>query len=323
MKLTIVLTVYNKEKYLRRALDSILSQTETEVGEYEVLVVNDGSKDGSSAIIEEYAHSNPLVRVLTQENQGLSMARNHGTEEAKGDYVWYVDADDIIASFSVRKICDVMVSQPDIISIYAQTQGINKIRNEVPVSVKTGKDILLSHKWQSCGVFNIFRRSFLLENGLMFLPGIYHEDAEFTPRVLYTAKSVVVVPEVLYTVIHEPFSITQVPRVKRAFDYLKVAESLNSFVKEKGIAGTDIEDVFNNRISMVINDALSVIVKNSVEEQRQLDKELGKLSFLMKPMRTSTILRYRFEGVLFSVFPCKFTLIYKILKKFDWFLTTI
>lgn len=315
MKLTIVLTVFNKEKYLRRALDSVLSQTETEIGEYEVLVVNDGSEDGSCAIIEEYAHSNPLIRVLTQENQGLSMARNHGTEEAKGDYVWYVDADDIISSFSVRKICNAMVSQPDIISIYAQTHGINKIRNEVPVLAKTGKDILLSNKWQSCGVFNIFRRSFLFENGLKFLPGIYHEDSEFTPRVLYTAKSVVVVPEVLYTVIHEPYSITQVPRVKRAYDYLKVAESLNSFVKEKEENGSDLEDVFNNRVSMIINDALSVIVKNSFEEQRQFDKELRKLPFLIKSMRASTIIKYRIEGLVFSIFPGNFSLIYKILKK--------
>lgn len=316
MKLTIVLTVFNKEKYLRCALDSLLAQTDVEKGEYEVLVVNDGSEDGSAAIIEGYVHSNPLIRVLTQKNQGLSMARNNGTEKAKGDYVWYVDADDIISPVSVRKICDAMNSHPDVIPIYAETKGIEKIRNDVPVSAKTGKDILLSNKWQSCGVFYIIRRSFLLENGLKFMPGIYHEDSEFTPRLLYTAESVVVIPEILYTVIHEPYSITQIPRAKRAFDYLIVAESLYKFAVERGIIGTDFEDIFNNRISMIINDALSVIVKNSSDEQRQFDMKLQTMSFLMKPMRDSTILKYRIESILFCVSPGKYSSIYKFLKIF-------
>ena len=314
MKLTVVLTIYNKEPFLRRAFDSLLSQVDTCDGDYEVLAVNDGSTDGSATVIEEYSKRDNRVRVVTQNNQGLSMARNNGTDAAFGDYVWYVDADDIFSPKSVRKICDAMVSKPDIIPIYAQTEGEDGIRNRVPTSVNTGKDVLLCGEWQPCGVFNVFRRDFLKANNLRFLPGIYHEDSEFTPRVLYTAKTVVVVPEVLYTVVREPNSITQVPRAKRAFDYLIVANNLYQYIVEKGEYESEIGRVFCNRISAAVNNALSVIIKNDKQEQEKFNKALKKKQHLIRAMRNSTIRRYQIEAFLFGIFPGHYVAINKVLK---------
>ena len=181
MKLSIVLTVYNKEQYLRRAFDALLAQEGTSDGDYEILVVNDGSTDGSSAIIEEIARENKRIRVLSQKNQGLSMARNNGVDALQGEYVWFVDADDIISSLSVKLICEAIASQPDVIPIYAKTEGVDIVRNAIPVDVKTGKDILVCGRWQQCGVFYIYRKSFLLDNNLRFMPGVYHEVAGITP----------------------------------------------------------------------------------------------------------------------------------------------
>ncbi len=264
MKLTIILTVYNKEPYLRRAFDSLLNQDKASLDEYEILAVDDGSTDKSSLIIEEYSKRNQHIRVLTQENQGLSMARNNGVNSAEGEYVWFVDADDVFSPNAVRLICDTIDYNPDIIPIYAQTYGVEGIRNQIPVIVKTGVDVLLSRKWQPCGVFNVFRKGFLKENNLTFLPGIYHEDSEFTPRALYAAKSAKVIPEVLYTVIHEPNSITDLPKPKRAFDYLVVANSLCRFVKEKGEANSSIGKEIYYNIAVIINNGLSIINKNTL-----------------------------------------------------------
>ena len=169
MKLSIVLTVYNKELYLKRALDTLLlNQKVYSSVEYEVLAINDGSTDGSVAILNEFAKRDLRLKVFTQQNQGLSMARNNGVKEAKGDYVWFVDADDIISSNAVFLICEAMKSQPDVIPIYAQTEGYDRIRNCVPASAKTGRDILLSGKWQACGVFNVFR--FLTRKQFILFP---------------------------------------------------------------------------------------------------------------------------------------------------------
>ena len=316
MNLTIILTVYNKAPYLKRVFEALLTQEDTRDGEFEVLAVNDGSTDDSAAILEEYAKKDARVRVMTQENQGLSMARNNGTEIARGEYVWHVDADDSVSPDAVRKICDAMATKPDIIAIYARTEGIDKVRNQIPPSAKDGKDIILSHNFQPNAAFNILRRSFVEENGLSFFPGIYHEDSEFTPRMLYAAKSVVVVPEVLYTFFRVPNSITQVPRVKRAFDNLIVAESLNRFVEENGEVGTTIGQVLDNKISVLINNAFNVIVQNDSVEQRRFCELFKSKPHMLRPLRNASKIKYRIEAFLFKMFPSNTIGIYKIMINF-------
>lgn len=315
-KLTIVLTVYNKEAYLRRAFDSLLSQEGVQEDDYEVLVVNDGSTDGSAAIVEEYAREDKRVRVLTQQNQGLSMARNNGTEAAHGEYVWYVDADDRISPKGVSLICKAAEEHPDIIPIYAETEGIDKVRNAVGEYCKTGKEILLDGHWEYCGVFNVFRRAFLAENSLRFLPGIYHEDAEFTPRMLYAAKTVQVVPEVLYTVYRDPDSITQVPRAKRAFDYLTVAEHLSRFVQEKGEITSVIGKVIDSSAALDINNAFAVICQNDKEQQQLLNQAFyEKRKDLLRSLRNAASSKYRIEALFFSFFPKRYVQVYQWMKK--------
>lgn len=317
MKLTVVLTVYNKEPYLRRAFYALLAQEEASDEDYEILVVNDGSTDGSERVIEEFAGRESRIRVLTQRNQGLSMARNNGVDAALGDYVWFVDADDTISTKSVRLICDAAYNEPDIIPIYARTEGINKVRNSIPLNLSTGKEVLTCGSWQQCGVFYIYRKTFLKDNGLRFMPGIYHEDAEFTPRMLYAARSVKVIPEVLYTVFRDPDSITQVPRAKRAFDYLTVSESLSKFVVEKGEAGTPIGNAIDNYTAQDINNAFSIITQNSIEEQRKLNQVFyERRDILLRVLKAASRLKYRVEAVLFSMFPMHYVGIYKSMKYF-------
>lgn len=314
MNLSIILTVYNKELYLRRALDALLGQEGVSSESYEVLAVNDGSTDGSAAILDEYASHDSRLRVITQANQGLSMARNNGVEPARGGYVWFVDADDTFSSNAVRLICGAMVDHPDVIPIYAETDGIDKVRNRVDPNLHTGKDILAKGGWEHCGVFWVLRKDFLLKNNLQFFPGIYHEDAEFTPRMLYMANTAKVVPEVLYTVYRDPNSITQVPRPKRAFDCLIVAKRLLLFFEQQKIDDAT-QRMINFRVSMIINDALSVISKNSKSEQRKFDKEFHTMPELLSPLKNATLFKYRLEAFLFRIFPGHYTAIYNIMKK--------
>lgn len=316
MKLTIILTVYNKEPYLRRAFEALLSKDGTKEEDYEVLAVNDGSTDGSADILEEYAAKDSRVRILTQDNQGLSMARNNGVKAAKGEYVWFVDADDTISAKAVRFICDAAQERPDVIPIYARTEGVERVRNAVSPVAKTGKDILLGGHWEQCGVFWVFRKSFLEDNDLQFMPGVYHEDAEFTPRMLYAAQNVKVVPEVLYTVYREQNSITTTPYAKRAFDCLTVAESLSRFVVEKDEVGTVVGRVIDSSASLLINNGLAVIVKNNTEEQKRLNIVLyEKVQLLLRSLESAYQRKYKIEAKLFKLFPKHYVIIYKLLMK--------
>ena len=316
MKLTIVLTVYNKERYLGRAFSALLNQVDTEKDDYEVLVVNDGSTDGSAAVIDDYVRNDFRVRVLTQPNQGLSMARNNGIEPAKGDYIWFVDADDEISNYSVRKLCDAIDSSPDVIPIYACTQGINKVRNMVNPSAVTGKDILIDTHWEHCGVFWVMKKSFLLCNHLRFFPGIYHEDAEFTPRMLYTAEKVYVVPEVLYKVFHAAeLSITSVPRPNRAYDMVTVVETLQAFFANKGELGTLIGRRICDNNAGLLNTALFVITQNNKEEQKRFDKVLFEKRKVLKSFIGASLFVYRVEGILLSMFPKHYSAVFSFFRR--------
>ena len=294
MKLSIVLTVYNKKAYLH---------------------VNDGSSDGSESIIDEYVQNDSRVRILNQSNQGLSMARNNGAEAALGEYVWFVDADDIVSPDAVRLICDAISNHPDVIPIYACTEGVNQVRNRITPHLTTGKDVLLDNHWQHCGVFYVYNKFFLSDNKLRFFPGIYHEDAEFTPRMLYFAKSVRVIPQVLYTVYRDPDSITQVPRAKRAYDYLAVSERLSSFLKNNNEEKTLISKVINDNIGTVINNAFAIICQNDKQEQAQLNNLFyQKRKVLLPSLRNTIQMKYKLESFLLGCFPKHPVQVYKLLK---------
>lgn len=316
MKLSIIITVYNKEQYLRRALDALINQNSSINGEYEIIAVNDGSTDDSASILKEYLQRDNRVRILTQQNQGLSMARNNGVEPARGEYVWFVDADDTFSPNAVRQICEAMKNHPDVIPIYAETDGINKIRNRVDPNLHSGKDILAKGGWEQCGVFWVLRKEFLIKNNLSFFPGIYHEDAEFTPRMLYMAETAQVVPEVLYTVYRDPNSITQMPRPKRAYDCLTVARKLIEFFAIHNDGNDSIRRMMNFRISMIINDGLLVISKNVREERRKFDKDFRSTPELLLPLKNAPISKYRLEALLFRLFPGHYSGIYRLLKRF-------
>ena len=92
-RLSIVIPVYNVERYLGECLDSVLAQT---FGDYEVIVVNDGSTDGSAALAEDFARRDPRFRLVHQENGGLSKARNTGIDVATGEYMAFLDSDDAL-----------------------------------------------------------------------------------------------------------------------------------------------------------------------------------------------------------------------------------
>jgi glycosyltransferase involved in cell wall biosynthesis len=124
-KVSIIIPVYNTEAYLERALTSVLSQT---YRDFEAICVNDGSTDNSLAILESYAQKDSRIKIISQDNQGLSMARNNGLKEAQGEYVYFFDSDDALhpqmLEITVSKIIEYLciirtltkIPMPDIIN---------------------------------------------------------------------------------------------------------------------------------------------------------------------------------------------------------------
>ena len=95
MFLSFIVPVYNTEMYLRECLDSLLTQ-DIPYDDYEIICVNDGSTDGSLQILREYERNCSNVTVIDQANSGVSTARNAGLDIARGQYIWFIDSDDVV-----------------------------------------------------------------------------------------------------------------------------------------------------------------------------------------------------------------------------------
>ena len=207
--LSIIIPVYNVEKYVWKTLESIFESTLPK-SELEVIVVNDGTKDNSMSIVNEFAAKFDNLKIINQENQGLSVARNTGLKAACGKYVWFVDSDDWVAYDSLPFLLKHLEhSDKDVLMFkireYDEEGRIllerffHDNQNEEQVS---GTDVVLYQKKYGVDITPmqqyVISRDFLLSNKLFFVPGIYHEDKEFAPRMLINAKKVTIIPKVIY-----------------------------------------------------------------------------------------------------------------------------
>lgn len=241
MNLSIIIPVYNTENYLERCLVSCLEQDIPETG-YEIIVVNDGSTDGSLSIAEAVAAAHPNIRVISMENGGASRARNTGLAAAQGEYVWFVDSDDYITRNCLGGLLDKCTRDDlDVVGI-GMFRGMpdgsvserRYYRNEHSRTVYDGPSAMRAGLFKTvCPPLYIIRRSFLLENGLSFPDGFLHEDEEFTPRMFYLARRISFVEECFYFACVRPGSSMQTPNPKRAFDLLTIARRLDAFSSER------------------------------------------------------------------------------------------
>lgn len=318
MRISIVVPAYNVERFLEKCIVSIVEQDHVALNEFEIIIVNDGSTDNSLAIAYELKTRYPdVIQVITQSNQGLSAARNRGMAEARGEYIWFIDSDDWIAENSTEILFNIIEKQsPEVIHFRAiNSFGDKLITRGKPFKnaeqTFTGKQVIEQNLWTTCVPFYVFRRSFLLEHKLFFYNGIFHEDNEFTPRMLYYASKVCLVNDVLYYVYQNPNSITRSVNHKKSFDLITVAQSLFNFSND--INEKLMRQRFYQFISLNINNALYGTTSMDAVNRRLFEKKLRKNKELFKCLRHSHIGKYVFEGILFYL-TSHYIIAYKLLN---------
>ena len=187
-KFSIIVPVYNTEKYLKRCLDSIKSQS---FKDYEVIIVNDGSVDNSSNIISKYPY-----KIINQENLGLSIARNNGVKVSSGDYLIFLDSDDYIEKDLLKEINKSLTNNPDLVryqikEVFDNKSDINY--KEIPFENKDGveafKLITKYHFVENAWAYAI-KREYYLKEKFSFKKGTYHEDFGLMPLVIIKSKVV-------------------------------------------------------------------------------------------------------------------------------------
>ena len=192
IKVSIVIPVYNTEKYVRQAVESVMSQT---LKELEIIIINDGSSDGSLDIVQKLTHTDYRIRVYSQPNQGVSVARNTGISHVHGEYIYFMDSDDLLEE-DAMELCynKCKEAQLDFVFFDALTFFENDVKDAPTLNYKhtekledkiyTGHEALKiqlqNNEYTPSVCLPFIHTGFLKKHSLLFYSGIVHEDQLFT-----------------------------------------------------------------------------------------------------------------------------------------------
>lgn len=208
IKISVIIPVYNVEKYLPQCVDSVLSQSYQNL---EIILVDDGSSDQSGQICDQYGEKDPRVRVIHKTNGGLSDARNAGIQQAAGEYLLFLDSDDFWSDHEAiqRLVLRAQCTQPDVINFsyikFEEDTGIKvpyiSSTEAMPDSLSSKAEqlsYLTNHALYIASACNKMIRRSLFSKGLLFAKGVFSEDIEWSARLLIIADSFDFVPENFY-----------------------------------------------------------------------------------------------------------------------------
>lgn len=227
--LSVIIPMYNCEKYIEACLDSILN-SDLPKDEYEVIIINDGSKDRGPEIAEKYAAQYGNFRYYDQENQGQSVARNYGIREAKGEYVWFVDADDrfegsvidVYGELKQHSELDIIAFSMNVVTeqnVFVRTECTQP---DVPHNlIVSGRDAIVKGYNPSSVCVLFVRRKMMIDNNLFFKEGITHQDVELSYRLFAYADMVMFTNHSPYVYILHSNSTSQSLDPEKKIRYLK------------------------------------------------------------------------------------------------------
>ncbi len=245
-KVSVIVPVYNVEKYLKKCLDSLIAQT---IDNYEIILVDDGSPDNCGMICDEYASKYSNIRVIHQQNQGLSMARNNGIKKAKGKYLAFVDSDDFISKEMLEYLynnceknnAEIGICNYNLIDEDNNVINLAKEKQDEILSAKETLRRLLYKKYDidviSCN--KIFKKE--LFNDISFPKGKLFEDYQTITKVISKSNKVFKTYKSFYYYLQRSNSINSINLKNKIFNKksLDLIDAINEV--EKYIKDFDVE----------------------------------------------------------------------------------
>ena len=238
-KASVIVPVYKVEEYLEKCVQSILAQTERD---FELILVDDGSPDRCGALCDSLAQTDPRVRVIHQENQGLGGARNTGIREARGDWLLLVDSDDWIEPKILEKAMEAGLREEADLVMFAfrtvdeQGRELGVFREDMPkergIGLQEHKEALLT---APCAWNKLYRRSFFQGTGLAYPPRVWYEDLRTTPKLMAKAGRMVFLDEVGYNYLQRQGSIMKSANLERNREILDAFDDLLPWFRKEGL----------------------------------------------------------------------------------------
>lgn len=243
--ISVIVPVYKVEKYLPACVESILAQT---FRDFELILVDDGSPDACGAMCDQYALQDARIRVIHQQNGGLSAARNAGMDIAQGEYITFVDSDDVISEDCLQSLCEVAAkTKADIVvgsplefatedgepREWKRKEAETAYRVESPQTACMG--LYQGKPGLPINAYGKLYRKAVVEN-LRFPVGRIHEDQAFVPIAMYTASCIAVMDKAIYGYRCNEEGITHSTFSNRRYDDIWAIDQCISFFESKNEA---------------------------------------------------------------------------------------
>lgn len=277
-KVSVIIPVYNTGEYVEEAVCSIMNQT---LSELQIIIINDGSTDNSLQILTQLQNKDNRITIYSQENKGLSAARNKGLNHAIGDYIYFMDSDDILNENALKTCFDKCSSEnldfvffdaesfsDDNISLLLSYNRKEKISTHEQTGLQSLNTLIDASQYKSSVWLLFIDRNYLNSLSLDFLSGIIHEDQLFTAKLFVQAQKVAYIPETFFYRRLRPDSIMTKPysmiNVRNYFvvvnELIKFASSQNESINK--VIHKTIRFMFDPAIYMANklkwNDRLSI-----------------------------------------------------------------
>lgn len=274
MKISVIIPVYNVEKYLKRCVDSILFQKNVQLFEenIEVLLINDGSPDNSQELIDGYVNQYNFIKGFIKPNGGLADTRNYGLAKAMGDYVWFIDSDDWIADdsfaflFSELKNEDIEVLEFDYSmkkDFKEKELSLDPYYSTIATDIITGKEIIGKYGYSISVTNKIFKREKLIEENFFFPKGRLSEDNIPLLNLLLKVNFYRKKQKCLYYYFIRQDSITQSKNVEHLKKYCKdIILNINEMSQLVSKEDEKISKKIKEMQYFLFFNVLSIVVRN-------------------------------------------------------------
>ena len=308
MVFSVIIPVYNVEKYLRECVDSILAQTFTD---YELILVDDGATDTSGAICDEYAQKDGRVQVIHQANAGLAVARNTGTNAAQGEYIVYIDSDDYIGTTDfLEKLSQKTKNGSDVIlygykKYFESNQSFGKDICQYPIlaqkeNAEVISELLQADMYEGSAWTKTIRREFLQEHGIAFTPGMISEDSDWFLQVVTRAKTYDSVNEAFVVYRQREGSISHAPKKKSLTDNIFILETWPKKFEEYGVSQA-LKDVLMSVLARYYANLLVLYTRFDKKETEPYYEQVKALGYLLQFSVTSRAKTVKFFHAVFGL----------------------
>lgn len=323
IKISFIVPVYNCENYLAECLESLVNQT---IDSKEIILLNDGSTDGSLKICNEYALKHGFIKVFNKKNEGLSATRNLGVTKSCGKYIQFVDSDDFINIQSGEKFYQLCETHNlDMIRgkyhVFYEAEGINVKSIDLSAFKYLDKPVQSGEYFMECinsgmyevtSILGLFKKEFYLENRLEFTTGITMEDHEFTLKSLTINLDarVMQIDYDFYTYRRRENSITTSPKISNIQDITKGVNLILTYINESSFTD-ELKVCSYKAASALLYQATSVYGRLDSQDKRNaknmIPKEILKIGIKYPASKHQKI-----KLLLFTHFRTVVDLVYKV-----------